>query len=271
MLYTRETLIKLLGEISKLEGHQFKSRAYRNACDQLEYMSDKEFNERNNFIDIPGIGCGINDKIIEFKSTGVIQKLLELRSENREFLSQDQYKIRKSYITKRSEIDSYEVRMLVNKLEEIFKEANVLIKYFCGSYRRKAKLIADIDILLIYPIDKESVEKILFEDSMFTCMCSGYTKSSWRYESDSKLAVDINLGDSKCVPFELLHHTGSVATNIKMRAEAKRQGYLLNQYGIFPIDKNNLEATKRLEDFEFNLESDIFKFLGLPYVKPEDR
>ena len=55
--------------------------------------------------------------------------------------------------------------------------------------------------------------------------------------------------------------TGSQKFNIIVRGEAKRQGYKLNQYGLWQGD----------ERIAGKSEEQIFDALGLKYVRPIDR
>ena len=59
----------------------------------------------------------------------------------------------------------------------------------------------------------------------------------------------------------ILYSTGSQMHNIHMRSVAKKQGYKLNQIGLYKGDK--LIPTTS--------EEEIFKLLGMPYVVPEKR
>ena len=63
----------------------------------------------------------------------------------------------------------------------------------------------------------------------------------------------------------LFHYIGNRIFNIQTRKIANNLGYTLNQYGLFDINSN-----KKI-DFEPNGEVDIFKFLKIPYKKPEER
>lgn len=68
------------------------------------------------------------------------------------------------------------------------------------------------------------------------------------------------------LPFALFHYTGNKAFNIRTRAHAKRQGMLLNQYGLFKITGKKLIPVNGL-----TCERDIFDYLGITYRLPKDR
>ena len=263
----RVNLITQLRELSKLEEHQFKSRAYRNAADQIEYMSDHEFLDRPTFIDIPGIGTCINDKILFYRKNGYIQKLLDLREESRDYLD-GEYKVRKSFTTKRIPRTSSEISNILSFIKYNLGYGKIDI---VGSYRRNKELIADIDIIAWGTDHKIELEKLLDSRNNVTVVSYGDLKSSWRIMNGYNTTIDVNLGDESCAPFMLLHHTGSASNNISMRAKAKSMGYMLNQYGIFPT-YNIIEDDKtRLTREHIRTEEDIFSFLDIPYLEPELR
>ena len=93
-----------------------------------------------------------------------------------------------------------------------------------------------------------------------------YNKYSIKYMGFFKFKniisrIDINLLPYKSMYSGLLYFTGSREFNQNMRYIAKKQGYKLNEFGLF---KNN----KRIK---INSEKDIFNKLGLEYIKPENR
>lgn len=66
----------------------------------------------------------------------------------------------------------------------------------------------------------------------------------------------------------ILHWTGSKNLNIRMRAQAKRLGYKLNQHGLFKVDKAGKLPDKLVA---IKTEKDIFKLLRVTYLPPEKR
>jgi DNA polymerase/3'-5' exonuclease PolX len=75
--------------------------------------------------------------------------------------------------------------------------------------------------------------------------------------------------DIRFVSFEnyyssLLYFTGSADLNRKMRNVAKKKGYKLSEYGLTNINNNS-------EKIVINSEKDIFDFLNLEYLKPNER
>jgi DNA polymerase (family X) len=135
----------------------------------------------------------------------------------------------------------------------------------CGSLRRgKTAGIGDIDMVVARPVAAavELVEKWAGKHRLPFEMVLNLKR-------DSKLAVFT----VEEVPFNLygasgtewgamvLFLTGNQLFNILMRGEAKKQGYKLNQYGLW-LGEDQIAGKS---------EEQIFDALGLEYVKPEDR
>lgn len=266
---TKELVENVLNELATLEGHQYKSRAYKHAYEEIANMELEEFNSRTSFIDIYGIGRGINDKINEVRSTGTCKRLRELREESKESLAPELYKVRKSFITKRI---PYETAIgYVNKLFDFVLSRNFDVKLeVAGSIRRQKSLIADIDIVATCTMDEfrflcnELVNYynfILGKDNVV--ISRGGYKMSFLIDDVNNIEVDLIHATEEDHAFQVLYLTGSKEYNIKMRGIAKSKGYLLNQKGIF-LDGERINQ-------EFRTDEDIFNFLGIPYVEPKNR
>lgn len=147
-----------------------------------------------------------------------------------------------------------------------------------GSYRRKKSFSNDIDVLiteLTENYDNEDLMNLIIEHfKEIGLIIEELTKGKSKFTGlsqisliDNKLPVrrfDIELVRPKDWYYALLYFTGSKSTNQQMRLIAKKQGYLLNQYGLF--DLSNKE--KR---FNVKNEKEIFNKIGIKYLKPEDR
>lgn len=83
--------------------------------------------------------------------------------------------------------------------------------------------------------------------------------------SKVNVKADIFLSSSEDYIYALLFAIGSGKFNIRMRAVAKRKGYLLNNHGLFKKENNHLTKVK------INSEKEIFEKLGMHYRLPKDR
>lgn len=266
---TKELVENVLNELATLEGHQYKSRAYKHAYEEIANMNLDEFNSRTSFIDIFGIGKGINDKINEVRTTGTCKRLIELREESSELLSSQLYKVRKSFITKRIplELAMNYVKNLLKVCWEYFPNIGLSV---AGSIRRKKALVADIDLVATCTIDEfnslcdkliDYYNYVLRKENVV--ISRGEYKMSFLIDDVNNIEVDLIHATKEDHAFQMLYLTGSKEHNIKMRAIAKAKGYLLNQKGIF-INGDRIKRT-------FGTDRDIFNFLRIPYVEPENR
>ena len=149
------------------------------------------------------------------------------------------------HYTLRSEVLN-KIKFLLNILDS--KKVNYTI---CGSYRRECNYVGDIDILV-------------FEE--FPDLSSLECKVVAKGDKLMKLKFDELEVDMRSVKEEnrgpaLVFYTGPKNFNIWLRSEAKKQGYKLNEYSL----SNNMS------EFNFTSEEDLFKFLGVSYIKPSER
>lgn len=126
-----------------------------------------------------------------------------------------------------------------------------------GSIRRKKKDIGDIDIIVL-PKDLEDLTDYLD--------ASGWAGGPRKQTKKVKgINVEVHVVHR---PEELGGHlfmyTGDQIFEIAMRSKAKREGWKLNQYGIY-------DAKTGAVILESADERDFFDALGVPYHTPEER
>lgn len=176
------------------------------------------------------------------------------------------------------------IKTLVNKMQ---KE---LIVTVCGSYRRGNKDSGDIDILLTHPLIKEKSDFESLNQNILLKLIQVLTNIGFLYDHitvdghtkymgicrvNGELPyrrIDIRFIEYNAFPAALLYFTGSANLNKQMRIEAMKKGYKLNEYGLY-----RLEYDKKLgkevegERLDATKEKDIFKHLGMKYLKPTER
>ena len=151
------------------------------------------------------------------------------------------------------------VETYVNYIHETFKLFPEIKKYdFCGSYRRGAITIGDLDIIMCLNSSNDNIDTLFnyLEFNEFRKLWRGPQKASYEING---LQIDFRVIPEECWAFSLLHYTGSKKSNIRLRAKASKLGYSLSEYGF-----NN-------QTFAIQTEEAIFDFLNEPYVKPENR
>ncbi len=169
----------------------------------------------------------------------------------------------------RKEVEEME-KLLRVELKKVDKNLTLCI---CGSYRRGKKYTGDIDVLITYKKGKdnhylakyiERLEKIGFLKDHLTW------RGEKKYMGVARLKnhkynrrIDIRYIDYPSYYAAIVYFTGSKNFNIKLRREALKLGYSLNEYGL--TDK------KTREIIMFHSEEEVFKLLGMDYVEPEDR
>ena len=134
-----------------------------------------------------------------------------------------------------------------------------------GSFRRCTKFSKDIDVMLVSddPADLQRyIEWIRKKFTKIYLYASGKDKASFLVSFREKsYKLDVFLTLKEFAPAMLLYSTGSKEFNIRMRGIAKKQGYVLNQKGLF---KNN-------ERIKIDDERGFFAVLGMEFLKPNDR
>lgn len=161
--------------------------------------------------------------------------------------------------------------------ETIIKVENYLNKFkfkfnICGSYRRKKNTSGDIDVL-IQKEDKslQEIVDILTKKKFLVDHLteSGSTKymGFCKIKNSHFMRIDIRLISKESYPYALLYFTGSKKTNTIMRNQAIKLGFKLNEYSLIKINNSNDSDS----NIYLNSEEDIFKFLELDYIKPENR
>lgn len=269
----KSIIVASLREISTLEPNRFKSLAYLRAVSTIDNMSQEEFESRKTFLDLPGVGMSINTKLIQFKQNGSLPaKLFKLREENKSYLDPHLYKIRKGFITKRIPYDKANElwSVLIDKLYLSYPRFNRLRHtiYLLGSMRRKKSMIADFDVLVSSEKVYIDLVDVLSNGLHLEVLVQGPMKTSFKLNNPENTQIDVTWCDKDSLPFSILHFTGSASHNIKMRAKAKEMGFILNQYGLYSNDHICNEDARRIR---VDSEEEIFKFLELDYVKPENR
>lgn len=151
-----------------------------------------------------------------------------------------------------------------------------MIATIVGSFRRQKPDSGDIDVLISY---KEGITKKMAEDNFKNIIDnmkeSGYMTDVLALGSKKCLAIcklnestkyrrlDLLLTIPEEYPYALLYFTGSDKFNIEMRRKALENGYSLNEHGLKPLNTN--------KNVELKTEEDVFKFLDMKYLEPNQR
>lgn len=176
----------------------------------------------------------------------------------------------------------------------LYKLDKNFISVICGSYRRCKDFSSDVDILITNKNLKfkndtgKYLKQVLNKLSKYFIVDSLTTSFNTHFQGFAsfklipnlptdfdKTIFNVNLNvirlDIIMVPIQyfysaLLHFTGSVDFNQKLRLHAKSLGYKLSEYGL-----SNIEKSKKKISFSINSEKDIFTALLLKFIPPEIR
>jgi len=269
----KENLIQHLYQLGNLETHPFKRKAYFSAISVIRKIDETELLEADGFTSHKGIGKGISDKMVEYRSTGNISKIDKLIADNPFYISQsaaaldpELYKVRKGYISKKITLAAAD--KIVACWEYDFE--NYAGQYVvCGSYRRRKSMIADLDIIC-NTADAFAAFNKYFESCGYLLLVSGSTKFSFKMTNPEATQIDVALALQN-FPFQILHFTGSKEHNVMLRQVAKTMGLSLSQYGFKADKTTSADIANKLYGSNFETENDIFQFLNVTFVTPENR
>lgn len=230
---------------------------------------------------IVGIGRIMANNLISTYNISSAKELKDLSDSGKIELN-DKIKLGLKYLGKfQGSIPRSEIDLIYNYLQDLTLKYNrSMFITICGSYRRELSISSDIDILLCN-MDISTMEDIILGENIL----SEYVK----YLHDKKFLLDditdkniktkyMGFGKFKNNPIRridirliptvsyfpaLLYFTGSYEFNQNMRLEAKKQGYKLNEYGLYDNRNNDMI-------FIFS-ELEMFKILNMTYLPPNKR
>ena len=230
-------------------------------------LSEVSLNKtNNNIIDltkITGIGPAKAKELI--KNNITLENLLD----------PDKYKEHSNLLTHHQKIGVLYYHDLQKKIpQEIIKKINIYLNTFdfqftiCGSFRRNKSFSGDIDILVKknnYSL--EDIVNILSKSNFLVAHLTSNSKTKYMGickipQFNQHMRIDIRLVTSLQYPYAILYFTGSKNTNTFMRNKAIKLGLKLNEYGLFDKDNNFIKL---------KTEQEIFKYLDINYLEPQDR
>ena len=175
----------------------------------------------------------------------------------------------------REEIQEYEIH-LRNITASLDSEMNMMI---AGSYRRNRPTSHDIDVLFTHSRNVGLDDDDSWLDTFVSALIDHnidvvyLTRTSRKRMAIIRMPtmkfyrrIDFMITSSSTYPFALLYLTGPKEFTIRMRNIAIQKGYSLSENGF-----RVLETNKRVNVNDFQSEKDIFDFLEMDYLTPENR
>jgi len=149
---------------------------------------------------------------------------------------------------------------LINEIESRLKKLKEVDRItVAGSVRRKKETIGDADFLIISDNPKPVMDFFINMPEVAQVFAHGKTKSAVKMKNG--LDVDLRVFSEKSYGAALNYFTGSRDHNVELRGIAIKNGYKLNEYGLF---KGKKQIAGRTEE-------ELYKALGLRYIEPELR
>ena len=155
-----------------------------------------------------------------------------------------------------------DVAVLVAALSARWSDRDTAAFLWCGSYRRGAPIIGDLD-LAVRVVDAEHRHFIeeWFRDDYASIVMS------------RKPNLDVRAFTRTEWPTGTLYLTGPMEWNLYCRAAAKRKGWRLNEYGLW-ASEGTPARSYRLTDATGHVpttEKDVCRMLGIGYLPPTKR
>ncbi|MGC8501643.1 DNA polymerase/3'-5' exonuclease PolX [Desulfurella sp.] len=289
-----------------LNENAFKIRAYRNAAESIRNLNESivEIYSQSNPKKIEGVGKDLEQKIKEYIQTQKVAYLDELLEKVPYTLFRlkdirglgpktlykmfEKYRVRTLEDVKKLVFENDELKDIslleksIKKIREgiqlyeegqsrfplgvaypiakdlvdrVYKIDNVKKVEIAGSVRRGKETVGDLDILICTK-DFNGVSKALANLEHKQIIAMGDTKVSLLLSNNMQL--DFRLVNEDSFASALQYFSGSKEHNVRLRDIAIKKGFKLNEYGLFEKDKK----------IETKTEEDIYKTLGLCYIKP---
>jgi DNA polymerase/3'-5' exonuclease PolX len=230
-------------------------------------------------ISILGVGEKLANKLIRDHNITSIKQLQKLVNENKVTIP-DTVKIGLRYFGKiKNNIPRSEITQTREYIYDIFEKLDTKLVFdVCGSFRRKKLTSNDLDLLVTsYDLNmNESDEKsqkilkkiidVFYKNNFLIESLTGSDSTTrfmgfYKYKNNPIRKIDIRLVPIQSFFPAYLYFTGSYEFNERMRGIAKRQGYKLNEYGLYKNDKF----------IQVYSEEDVFDILGMKYLLPNER
>ena len=152
-------------------------------------------------------------------------------------------------------------KIILDRLRELLQTERIEL---AGSLRRNRETVKDLDIVATSANPKTVMDVFVETPGMESVIAHGETKSSILLQGG--LSADLRVVERDQFAAALNYFTGSKEHNTALRGRAKRMGFKLNEYGLFPDDGD--PATAPIPTLD---EADIYSHLGLAYIPPELR
>ena len=229
-----------------------------------------------NFQNIYGIGS-IQAKKLKNKGIKNINHLKKFINNKNIGLTNVQKLYLNYYENLTKKIPYKEITKISNQIKKNLKDEKINVQFInAGSYIMKKNYSSDIDIILLFKKENytykqlKDIIKNLFNKKKYIRgqLLNGNEKDIFLFQLNKNSEVhqmDIAYVEEKHKYFYILYFSSSRDFSKKIRIVASKKGYKLNEKGLYN------KKSGKLIDFQPKSEKDIFNFLKIPYVLPENR
>ena len=143
---------------------------------------------------------------------------------------------------------------------------------FAGSLRRGRETIGDLDVLVTSPDPGTLSAAFQNMPEVTQVLVAGDTKSSVRVAQG--MQIDLRVVEEEAWGAALLYFTGSKEHNVALRERAIAHGHRLNEYGLFPDNRDEDDRppqARGVEPIAAATEASIYEALALDWIPPELR
>jgi DNA polymerase (family 10) len=139
-----------------------------------------------------------------------------------------------------------------------------------GSFRRQRETIGDLDLLAETDDPTALLERFTTLPSVSRVVAGGGHRAAVRLMRGPQ--VDLMVMPPGRAGTYLVHFTGSAAHNVRLREMARDRGWSLSEYGFLRIGEDGRPLEGEAAELRtFAEESEVYDFLGLPFIPPELR
>jgi DNA polymerase (family X) len=131
-----------------------------------------------------------------------------------------------------------------------------------GSLRRGRETIGDLDLLVTGPGAAQTLTHVVNHPKSQEILGQGVNKASVTYGLE-RLQVDVRALGTESFGAAMQYFTGSKEHNVVLRTTAIKQGFTLNEYGLFSMEGNQRIAGEN--------EEEVYGRLGYDWIPPELR
>jgi DNA polymerase (family 10) len=129
---------------------------------------------------------------------------------------------------------------------------------YCGSLRRFAETVGDIDVVVASTDAAPVMEALVTMSVVERVLVRGDTKTSVVTRRGTQ--IDVRVVAAHQLGAARLYFTGSKGHNIKLRQRALARGWTLNEYALSELEGGKVVASET--------EEQIYEALGLPWIPP---